>query len=183
MYGLKQATILAYKLLVKRLEKKGYIPIPLTNGLFKYTSRKTIFALYVDDFGVKNHSQDDLLHLQITLKEHYDISIDIDGRNYCGLNLTWNYDKGYVEVKMPGYDAKALKKFQLQSPLKPQYAPHTWNKPAYGTKIQYVNQNDQSDKLDVKGKRRIQSIVGTFLILWLGGRTYYPSSTQSSSTT
>ena len=31
IYGLKQAAILVYKLLVKRLERRGYVPIPLTN--------------------------------------------------------------------------------------------------------------------------------------------------------
>ena len=36
MYGLKQAAILAYKLLVKRLAAHGYFPIPLTNGLFTH---------------------------------------------------------------------------------------------------------------------------------------------------
>ena len=40
MYGLKQAAILAYKLLVKRLRNDGYQPIPMTNGLFKHNSRK-----------------------------------------------------------------------------------------------------------------------------------------------
>ena len=53
MYGLKQAAILAYKLLLQRLEIDGYIPIPLTDGIFKHRTRQTIFALCVDDFGVK----------------------------------------------------------------------------------------------------------------------------------
>ena len=68
MYGLKQAAILAYKLLLKRLAQKGYHPIPLTDGLFKHTTRRTIFALCIDDFGIKYHSDDDLQHLQNTLK-------------------------------------------------------------------------------------------------------------------
>ena len=34
MYSLKQAAILAYKLLVKRLERHGYYVISLTNGFF-----------------------------------------------------------------------------------------------------------------------------------------------------
>ena len=87
MYGLKQAAILAYKLFIKRLAIDGYYPIPLTNGLFKYSKRKTVFALCVDDFGVKYHSQQDLQHLTDTLKKHYEISIDYDGKNYCGLQL------------------------------------------------------------------------------------------------
>ena len=45
MYGLKQAAILAYKLLVKRLAIDGYYPIPLTNGLFAHRQLPTKFAL------------------------------------------------------------------------------------------------------------------------------------------
>ena len=55
LYGLKQAAILAFKLLVKRLAEGGYEQIPFTNGLFRHKTRKTVFALCVDDFGVKYH--------------------------------------------------------------------------------------------------------------------------------
>ena len=163
MYGLKQAAILAYKLLLKRLALHGYIPIPLTDGLFKHKTRPTIFALCVDDFGVKYNSDDDLLHLQQTLKTYYDISVDKDGRNYCGLTLTWNYQQGYVDISMPHYVTKALKKFNHPHPLRPQHAPHKWTQPAYGQKVQYAREPTHFDKLDTNGKRRIQSIVGTFL--------------------
>ena len=87
IYGLKQAAILAYKLLLKRLAVKGYTPIPLKNGLFKYSTRKPVFTLCVDDFGVKYCSKENLEHLMNTLKENYDISIDDEGRSYCGLNI------------------------------------------------------------------------------------------------
>ena len=69
MYGLKQAAILAYKLLVKRLEQDDYVPISLTNGLFKHKTRCTTFALCVDNFGVKYDSEEDLMHLIQTLKK------------------------------------------------------------------------------------------------------------------
>jgi len=47
-------------------------------------------------------------------------------------------------------------------PLRPQHAPHAWNKPVYGQKIQYAN-TDTSKKLDAKGIKHVQSIAGTFL--------------------
>ena len=71
MYDLKQAAILAYKLLVKRLAKRGYHPLPLTTGLFKHNTRATTFALCVDNFGIKYNKEDDLQHLIDTLQEHY----------------------------------------------------------------------------------------------------------------
>ena len=163
MYGLKQAAILAYKLLLKCLADDGYHPIPLTSGLFRHKTRKTIFALCVDDFGIKYHNQQDLQHLISTLKKHYDISIDQEGTNYCGLELEWHYSAGYVDISMPKYVAKALKKYNHPPPLKPQLAPHKWSQPAYGKKIQYATIPDQTNLLDKKDKQKIQSIVGTFL--------------------
>ena len=64
---------------------------------------------------------------------------------------------------MPGYVLAALKKYQHEKPTRPQHAPHRWNQPAYGKHVQYADPPDQSERLDTKGQRLIQSIVGTFL--------------------
>jgi hypothetical protein len=52
---------------------------------------------------------------------------------YCGLTLDWHYDTGYVDVSMPGYINRALKKFNHSAPLRDQHAPHKWIEPAYGS--------------------------------------------------
>ena len=163
MYGLKQAAILAYNQLKDNLSKHGYYPITNSNGLWKHETRPTIFALCVDDFGVKYFSEDDANHLINTLKKYYPISLDRAGKNYCGLTLHWNYQEGYVDVDMPDYVTKKLNQYQHQTPKKPQYAPHQWTKPAYGKTTQYAPEPDRSELLDSKGQRYIQSIVGTFL--------------------
>ena len=41
--------------------------------------------------------------------------------------------------------------------------PRKWNKPAYGKKTQFAPPPDNSSRLDAKGQKQIQSIVGTFL--------------------
>ena len=130
MHGLKQAAILAYKQLVKRLSRFGYVPISMTNGLWKHETKRTLFALCVNDFGVKYDSLEDLQHLIGALKAHYEITIDMEGRNFCGLQLEWNYDAGYVDISMPTYVQKKLNKFRHTPPTRPQYAPHKWVKPA-----------------------------------------------------
>lgn len=152
MYSLKQAVILTYKLLLQHLAIDGYTPIPLTDGLFKHKTRQTIFALCVDDFGIKYHSTEDLVHLRTTLQKYYDVSINIEGKNYCGLNLTQNYQQGYVDIDMPQFVAKALNKFNHPTPFKPQHAPHKWTQPAYGQKIQYAH-TPHYDKLDKLGNQ------------------------------
>ena len=132
MYGLKQAAILAYNQLVTRLEQFGYHPMKSSNGMWKHTTRPIIFALCVDDFGIKYNNDNDLEHLLSALKTFYEITVNKQGTSFCGLTLDWNYQEGYVDVSMPGYIAKKLKKFQHPIPAKPQYAPHKWIKPAYG---------------------------------------------------
>ena len=163
MYGLKQAAILAYKQLVNNLGQHGYSPIPLTTGLWKHNTRDTVFALCVDDFGVKYTSKENINHLIAALKIFYQISIDWQGQHYCGLTLQWNYGAGYVDVSMPGYVHKALKKFQHPVPLRPQHAPHKWTRPTYGAKTQFAPNPDTTDKLGKTGITRIQQINGTFL--------------------
>ena len=163
MYGLKQAAILAYNQLKDNLSNHGYFPIPNSTGLWKHETRPTIFALCVDDFGVKYLSEDDANHLINTLKKYYPISLDKKGTNYCGLTLHWNYREGYVDVDMPDYVTKKLNQYQHPHPNKPQYAPHQWTRPAYGKATQYAPEPDKTELLDSKGQRLIQSIVGTFL--------------------
>ena len=163
MYGLKQAAILSYNLIKKRLAPEGYYPIKESNGLWKHKSRRTIFALTVDDFGIKYFSREDADHLINTLKEFYELSIDWKGKNYCGLTMDWNYKEGFVDVYMPGYVDRALAKFNHTKPTRFQHTPHRWNQPIYGKRIQYANAEDTSEKLDAKGKKLVQKIVGTFL--------------------
>ena len=62
MYGLKQAAVLAYNQLVKRLAKNGYFPCLFTTGIWKPKTQKTQFCLCVDNFGVKVFSEQDKEH-------------------------------------------------------------------------------------------------------------------------
>jgi hypothetical protein len=56
---------------------------------------------------VKYFSKADAMHLIETVKAHYDLTMDWAGKLYCSLALDWHYDKGYVDIFMPGYVARA----------------------------------------------------------------------------
>ena len=56
MYGLKQAAIVSYTALGQQLVLAGYYPIKESNGLWRHEDQHTIFALTVDDFGIKYFS-------------------------------------------------------------------------------------------------------------------------------
>jgi hypothetical protein len=63
MYGLKEAGIIAFNQLVKKLAPFGYEPMSFTPGLWRHKTKRTTFVLCVDDFGVKYFSKDDANHL------------------------------------------------------------------------------------------------------------------------
>eukprot|EP00957_Ditylum_brightwellii_P181239 13805698-Ditylum_brightwellii.AAC.1 len=75
-----------------------------------------MFALCVDNFGVKYYNKADTGHLIQVLQKDYKIPTDLDGKNYCSLTTKWHYAAGYVDVSMPGYVPKALNKYQHPPP-------------------------------------------------------------------
>lgn len=163
MYGLKQAAVLAYNQLVKFLAPHGYKPIPHTTRMWYHETRPTKFCLCVDDFGVKFYSQADADHLINALCQHYKISIDWNGENYCGLTFDWNYAEGYVDISMPNYIKKVLHKYNHPTPQQPVYAPHKHTPPTFGATRQYVKEDDTSPALNSKDTKFIQGVIGSLL--------------------
>ena len=108
LYGLKQEALNAYNYLSKLLTNGGYEPIPNTLGMWKHSTRPTIFNLCVDDFGIKYYNQEDLQHLKSTVEQRYIAKMDYEGQHFLGLTLDWNYQQGYVDISMPGYIEKFL---------------------------------------------------------------------------
>ena len=96
--------------------------MPHTHGLWRNTSRKKTFTLCVDDFGIQYFSKADAVHLIDAIQDTYECSIDWKETQYCGLTLAWNYPKGYVDISMPGYVKKSLKKFNHKPPKRPEHA-------------------------------------------------------------
>ena len=64
---------------------------------------------------------------------------------------------------MPNYFKELLKNRKHISPSKPVHVPHKWSEPAYGQKIKFAKDDDKSPRVDQKGIRRIQYIVGSCL--------------------
>jgi hypothetical protein len=115
MYGLPQAGLLAQELLEQRLNKHGYFQSTRTPGLWTHKWRPVQFTLVVDDVG-----DDNLQHMTSILREHYEISIEREGKRYVGIHFDWDYEKREVHLSIPGYVPKALKRFQHVPPSKPQ---------------------------------------------------------------
>ena len=165
MYGLKNAAILAYDNLKTQLKKYGYYPIEGTVGVWAHATRRTRFCVCVDDFAVKYFCMDDAQHFLKAISSYYAITVDWEARNYCGLELTWDYAKGIVDVAMPQYVAKALKRLNYTPSTFPQFSPHApapFTTPTKG-KQQMAEALDTTPNLPLKEQRYLQSILGTLL--------------------
>ena len=152
-----------YQQLKEHLAPHGYYPIPNTVGMWKHKTRPIQFCLCVDDFGVKYTRKEDANHLLEKLKIKYNMTCDWSGTSYCGLTLQWNYHQKYVDISMPGYIEKLLKRLSHPTPTRPLHAPHQWSKPVFGRHIQTGTAGDTSPPLPTKEIKIIQSIVGALL--------------------
>eukprot|EP00957_Ditylum_brightwellii_P110822 8452442-Ditylum_brightwellii.AAC.1 len=150
MYGLPQAGILANKLRTARLAEHGYYPRPAT------------FALVVDDFGGKIKEEEHGEHLINALKEHYEVTVDMEGKIFCGIHLNWDYEKCNVYLAMPGYIAKDQTKYGHTLPKHPQHLPCKHVPIKYSTKTEWVKE-DLTEPLKQMEIKCIQYIVGTLL--------------------
>ena len=164
MPGLKQAAILAYRHLKNCLEPFGYEPIPGTVGLWHHKTKPTKFCLCVDDFGIKFWSKEDADHLCNAIGANFKYTVDKEGKNYCGLQIDWNYKRNYVDISMPKSTPDALRKLNHIPKKLPQHSPHKYNPIIYGKKgTQQMATTDTTVPLPQKEIKNIQSIVGTFL--------------------
>ena len=162
MYGLKQAGRIAFENLVKHLKKYGYHPCRITKGLWTHISNSITFVLVVDDFGIKYENENDLKHLLNALQARYTISVDREAKNYVGMQLNWDYINRTVDISMPNYIKDLLTNIQHKD-KKIEHAPHKYNVPAYGAKIQYADNIDTSPVLPTNDKKQIQKIIGSLL--------------------
>ncbi|KAI2496641.1 Reverse transcriptase (RNA-dependent DNA polymerase) [Fragilaria crotonensis] len=162
MYGLPQAGRLANDQLVAFLQPHGYMPCPLTHGLWRHTTRDVVFSLVVDDFGVR-YTPGRRRSSHCNLKSAYEVSIDWTGARYCGLTLKWDYEKRTCDISMPGYIERALLRFQHIAGRSPEHSPHPWQRPNYGAKTQFATLPDATPTLDAADKTRILEVLGTLL--------------------
>ncbi len=91
VWGLPQASILANKLLCKRLAPFGYFECLNTPSLRKRESHPISFTIIVDDFGVKYKHKEDVDHSIAAIKSKYKkLTEDWTGKLYYGIKLQWD---------------------------------------------------------------------------------------------
>ena len=114
---------------------------------------------------MKYYSKDDAQHLLTCINKHYKHTEDWEGKNYCGMTLDWHYNEGYVDVSMPGYVQKSLKRLQHCAKIKAQHSPHEHVPIIYGkiNSRQYASTPDATPQLTTKETKYMQQVAGSFL--------------------
>lgn len=97
---------------------EGNYQSKIISGLWKHLERPIIFALIVNDFGVKYLLDEDLDHLIKSLQKYYDVTVNLEGKEFVKIEFDWNCKNGLVHLSMAPYLAKALVQFQAEKPKK-----------------------------------------------------------------
>ena len=148
--------------LKQKLAPAGYYEVPHTPGLFTHVTRPVQFTLVVDNFGVKYVGKEHADHLIKTLKGHYDkISVDWEGKLYCGITLDWNYEERFLDISMPGYINKLRARYKHEMPSRPQHSPYKAPPKVYGR----AAQDNIPDDLSEHGDRK--SVVYRQIVLFV----------------
>ncbi len=163
VWGLSQAAILANKRLGRKLAPFGYYKSINTSCLWWHESQPLTFTLVVNNFGVKFVNKADVDHLISSIKNTYTLTEDWTGNLYCGITLEWDYVGRTVDILMPGYIKMKLQEYEHIMPKKLQRCPYLPEPKKFGTEAQAPLPHDLTPKLDAKGIKRVQKIVGSIL--------------------
>jgi hypothetical protein len=115
----------------------------------------------VDDFGIKYIQKSDLDHLVHSLQKYYDVTVDLEGKEYVKIELDWDYAKRKVHFSMAPYLHKALRQFDNIVPTQRHDSPYPYTEPKYGAKQQFA-EYDQSAPVGEKEQKYVQQVTGKF---------------------
>ena len=73
------------------------------------------FTLVVDDFGIKYTGKANLDHLMVILRTKYEMTLDLDAKQYVGIDLSWDYCQRELICSMDSYIKSGLSEFQHPS--------------------------------------------------------------------
>jgi hypothetical protein len=119
--------------------------------------------LVVDNFGIKYTERTDADYLLAALQELHEVTTNWSGTLFLDTTIAWDYHRGTVDISLPGYVAKAIKRFQHQPTDRAQHSPHAWTKPQYGRHPQLTPPPDDTEPLLPAELTHIQETIGTLL--------------------
>jgi hypothetical protein len=76
--------------------------------------------------------------ISLYLEKYYDVTVDLEGKEYVKIELDWDYENKRVHLSMAPYLQKALRHFDNVIPTKRQDSPYPYIEPKYGAKQQFA---------------------------------------------
>jgi hypothetical protein len=162
MCSLPQAGRIANDALVLHLAQNGCHQSTQIRGLFKHETRPISFCPVVDDFGIKCIGKENAEHLIQTPHNKCTVTINWAGKQFCGINLTWDCKIGTVNLDMPKHVDNTLQCFE-PSLAKAEHSPHLWIAAHCGKATQLTSPPDTSVPLSPADLKLVQQIMGVFL--------------------
>ena len=107
-------------------------------------------------FGIKYFGKENANYLIDVLEKYYEMEVDWGGTLYCGITLDWHYNKGYVDMSMPGYVNKQLVKYKHPPPKRQQDCPYKPNPIKYGKQSDEVVNEKIKCRTEIRSKRHRQ---------------------------
>jgi len=107
-------------------------------ALWKHKTKPIQFVLVVEDCGIKYLKKENLDHLIQTLEKYYNVSVDLEGKEFVKIQLDWDYENRKVHLSMVPYLQKTLQQFDNIVPSKCQDSPYPYTEPKYGAKQQFA---------------------------------------------
>ena len=105
-----------------------------------------------------------VLYLLNALQTFYTkISVDWEGKVFCGITLDWNYQNKHVDLSMPRCIQNVLHKYHHKPSHRKQYSPYPYQNIVYGQKVQKPTPIDTTPKLNENNKKYVQKVIGALL--------------------
>ena len=166
MYGHPASGRLSNKKLVSILKDAGYHEDKFVDCLFKHASRDIIFALVVDDMGIKYSKVEDVEHLVATIAPYWKVKLDYSGSKFLGMDLKWEYErkpKPRVIITSPTVIPKAIARFR-DKPSKGRETPTPYTDPVYGTRVQMAPFDDSplAPKASIQRAQEVNGVLSHY---------------------
>jgi hypothetical protein len=160
LYGLKQsARIWYYTLKDVLVNKLGFTVLNSESCIYINKKSNIIICIYVDDLAIIAPSLDTINTFISQIKKYFTIKDLGLIKDYLGIDIDLNLDKGYIKLSQAKYIDKVLAKFNMES-SNPIYTP-------MDSKTRLEPNTEQASKESIK---LFQGIIGSLLYITLGTR-------------
>jgi hypothetical protein len=163
LYGHPAAGRLSFIKLKGILEDGGFSEHPLVDCLFIHKQRNIVFALIVDDMGIKYSKQEDLDYLISIIEPHWKLKVDITGSKFLGMHLVWQFNRPIPRVIIfnPNVVRDAISRFVNKRKLRGRSTPSPYTPPVYSSQPQ-TGPLDDDTPVSPETIKFVQEVTGLF---------------------